>query len=126
MKRICPECGKIVDSDHICPNRLKDTRKKNIHNYKWNQIARQVKQRDMCCLVCWDHGVLTTKNLEAHHIKWREVDDSEENLYNPDGIITVCQKCHHAIHREPMRNNYRYLLDLIKKYCNYRGDKYDY
>lgn len=114
MKRICPDCGKIVDSDHVCPNRLKDNRKKKIHNHKWNKVAREVKQRDMCCLMCWNNGLLTTKHLEAHHIKWREVDDSETNLYDPDGIIALCRDCHHEVHSHPMEKYYDYLKALLK------------
>lgn len=113
MKRICPYCGKIVDGDHDCSGKPKDTRLKNIHDSRWRRTANEVKQRDMCCKMCWDNGKLTTHSLEAHHIKWREVDDSEDNLFDINGIITLCAECHHEVHRHKMGDFYDYLMSLI-------------
>lgn len=101
MKKICCYCGKIVGSDHKCSNKPKDNRKKQINSgdgaNKWRKVRKQVKERDLCCKLCWYNGMYSPIQ-ECHHIIPREHDNVEQMVFNPDNCIGLCRNCHHKVH----------------------------
>lgn len=110
-KHICSMCGRIVDKDHDCPNRPKDTRKKQINvDSRWRKIRQEVRERDLCCKLCWSQGIYS-KGEEVHHIIPREADDTEGMVFNPDNCIYLCQDCHHRVHND----GWQKYVDLFKE-----------
>ena len=98
MKHICSTCGKIVAADHICPNKPKDTRKKQINvDSRWRKIRDQVRERDLCCKLCWSQSIYS-KGEEVHHIIPREVCD-EDQVFDVHNCIYLCRDCHCEVHR---------------------------
>lgn len=102
----CPECGQTEMFDYrqkgpqmaaFCPycntyvkNVAKKDSKKQLSTWK-----KKVKERD--CYTCQRCGaLLNTTQLDAHHKMpvWF-MPDLEYNLENG---ITLCKKCHHALH----------------------------
>lgn len=99
MKKICVNCGRIVDNDHVCPNKPKDTRRKEINtDSRWPKIRQEVRQRDLCCRLCWSKGVYSPGE-EVHHIIPREVCD-EDQVFDPENCVLLCRECHHDVHRD--------------------------
>lgn len=98
-KRVCPTCGRIVDYEHVCPNRAKDTRKKNINtDSRWPKIRQEVKERDLSCRLCWSQGIYSPIE-ECHHIIARESCD-EDQVFDVTNCIGLCRECHHKVHRD--------------------------
>ena len=111
-KIICARCGRLTTVDHDCPNKPKDTRKKTqINNQRWNRIRDEVRARDGCCVMCWKEGVFT-KGDEVHHIIPREVDSSDDNIFNADNCCYLCRYHHHLVHNEGWQK-YKDELSLI-------------
>lgn len=52
----------------------------------WQEVSTQIKKRDKCCQMCG-----STTNLRAHHLSYCD-------FYNPDYLITLCDKCHSQVH----------------------------
>lgn len=52
----------------------------------WQKVSAQVKERDKCCQMCG-----ATTNLRAHHFSYCD-------FYNPEYLITLCDKCHSDVH----------------------------
>lgn len=116
MKKVCKWCGRIVEYDHECPNKpkRKDTRKKNINvDSRWPKIRQQVRERDLCCKLCWHNGTYS-KGEEVHHIIPREQDDVEQMVFNPDNCIYLCRDCHHKVHNEGWKKYVKLFRELIK------------
>lgn len=112
-KILCSRCGKIVDVNHDCINKPKDNRKKTqLQNTRWTRIRDEVRRRDGCCKLCWSEGVYN-KGDEVHHIRPREVDDSDENIYNADNCIYLCRYHHHLVHSEGWQKYKKQLEQLI-------------
>lgn len=98
-KKICSTCGRIVATDHVCPNKPKDTRRKEINiDSRWRKIRQEVRQRDLCCRLCWSKGIYSLGE-EVHHIIPREVCD-EDQVFDPENCVLLCRECHHEVHRE--------------------------
>jgi len=55
---------------------------------EWKELARRVKERDRCCVLC-----SSTKNLEAHHRTYVRVCNEELG-----DLVTVCDRCHTFYH----------------------------
>lgn len=117
MKRVCPTCGKIVESDHKCPNRPKDKRKKSINSgtggSKWRKLRQKVRERDLCCKLCWYNGNYS-KGEEVHHILPREVASEDKDVFNINNCIYLCRECHHKVHDE----GWQKYVDLFKELVN--------
>lgn len=114
MKRICPRCGKIVDNNHDCPNKPKDNRKKDINvDSRWRKIRQKVRERDLCCKLCWYNGTYS-KGEEVHHIVPREVDNVEQMVFNERNCIYLCRDCHHKVHET--KNSWKDYKDIFIKY----------
>lgn len=116
MKKICCYCGKIVEADHNCPNKPKDTRKKDINSgeggSKWRKVRQQVRERDLCCKLCWYNGTYS-KGEEVHHIIPREHDNVEQMVFNPDNCIFLCRDCHHKVHEDGWKKYVKLFRGLI-------------
>lgn len=115
MKHICTNCGRIVGNDHVCPNKPKDTRKKQIStDSRWRKIRQEVRERDLCCQLCLHEGVYSN-GQEVHHIVPREAKDSDDYVFNTDNCIYLCRDCHHRVHTEGWQKYVKLLRELIKK-----------
>lgn len=112
MKHICSTCGKIVDSDHKCPNKPKDKRRKDINrDGKWRKIRNEVRERDLCCKLCWSQGTYSPIE-EVHHIVAREACD-EDQVFNPNNCIGLCRSCHHEVHNNGWQKYVKKLKELV-------------
>lgn len=113
MKHICSTCGKIVGADHICHNKPKDMRKKQINvDSRWRKIRDQVRERDLCCKLCWSQGIYS-KGEEVHHIIAREVCDDDQ-VFDVHNCIYLCRDCHHEVHRQGWQKYVDTLKELIE------------
>lgn len=111
-KILCSRCGKIVDVNHDCENKYKDVRKRTqLSNSKWIHVRDNVRRRDLVCYLCWNEGVYC-KGEEVHHIRPRDIDSSDENVYNEDNCIYLCQYHHHKVHADGWQKYY----DIFKKH----------
>ena len=118
MKRICPYCGKIVDTKtHVCTNKPKDVRRNRkapINNQRWNKIRDEVRARDGCCVLCYHNGIFR-KGEEVHHIMPMDIDQSDENVFNVNNCVFLCRDCHHEVHNEGWKN----YIDLFRRLVNH-------
>lgn len=113
MKKICVYCGKIVGADHICPNKPKDNRRKDINkDSRWRKIRNEVRERDLCCKLCWSQGVYN-KIDEVHHIIPRDVATDDEHVFDVSNCIGLCHDCHVMIHREGWQKYAEKLKEII-------------
>ena len=114
-KKICTYCHKIVEYDHMCPNKPKDTRKKQINiDSRWKKIRNEVKERDLCCQLCWSDGIYH-KIDEVHHIIPRNVATDDEHVFEADNCIGLCHDCHVMVHHEGWQKYVTKLKILIEK-----------
>lgn len=115
MKKVCKWCGRVVEYDHKCPNKpkRKDTRKKQINvDSRWRKIRQQVRERDLCCKLCWSQGVYN-KIDEVHHIIPRDVATDDEHVFDVHNCIGLCRECHHQVHEEGWQKYAEKLKELI-------------
>ena len=113
-KIICPRCGKITTIDHDCPNKPKDTRKREqLNGTRWQRIRDEVRRRDGCCVLCWLNGVYNRGN-HVHHIIERQANSSDDNVYNADKCVFLCEECHHKVHETA--NSWKDYIDLFNDY----------
>lgn len=114
-KIICSRCGKIVDVGHDCTHAYKDTRKKTqLQGSRWQRIRQTVRVRDGCCVLCFMNGEYSPID-EVHHVKPREVDNSDDNIYNEDNCISLCQYHHHMVHNDGWQKYYDTFKDYIEE-----------
>jgi 5-methylcytosine-specific restriction endonuclease McrA len=72
-KKVSKHCNRI---NHSIPN--------------WNKIRKNILGRDLWrCRICGEEHI-----LHVHHIDWNRANNNKNNL------VTVCSKCHRAIHEE--------------------------
>lgn len=117
-KIICPRCGKITTIDHDCPNKPRDTRKKEqLWSTRWIHIRDAVRARDGACVLCWLNGKFT-RGKAVHHIIPREVNDSDNSIYNEDNCIYLCEDCHKLVHET--KTSWKEYVDIFKGYINER------
>lgn len=115
-KILCSRCGKIVDVDHDCPNKLKDTRKKEqLSTTRWVHIRNNVRRRDGCCVLCWIEGRFNNGYC-VHHVIPREINDSDNSIYNEDNCVFLCEDCHHRVHET--KTSWKYYVKLFKEYID--------
>ena len=107
MKQICSKCGKSIKYGTMCScnkKHIKEYNKKYRSNvYKeakkflstkeWTNLREQIIERDgyVCqrCLI--KYNIITTSNLQGHHIKSRS--HYPELQLEPDNIICICKTC---------------------------------
>lgn len=76
--------------------------------HAWTRKALQIKQRDMfLCKCCMMDGIVTTDELEAHHIV--PIEENYDLRLDDDNIITLCSRHHRLadsgrISREQLRD----------------------
>lgn len=113
-KILCSRCGKIVDVNHDCPNKPKDTRKREqLNNTRWIRIRDEVRRRDGACVLCWLNGKYS-KGQHVHHIIERKSDGSDDNVYNADKCVFLCEDCHHLVHKT--ESEWTKYIDVFTKY----------
>lgn len=113
-KILCSRCGKIVDVDHDCPNKPKDTRKKEqLSNTRWVHVRDEVRRRDGVCVLCYYSGILQRARV-CHHIIPREVNNSDDMIYNEDNCVFLCEDCHHRVHES--KTSWKDYVDIFKKH----------
>ncbi len=112
-KKICSTCGKIVGQDHICPNKPKDKRRKQINtDSRWRKIRNEVRERDLCCKLCLNNGIYSP-GQEVHHIVAREVCDDDQ-VFDVCNCIYLCRDCHHHVHRVGWQKYVELFKEMIK------------
>lgn len=120
-KYVCQYCNRIVNADHDCANKPKRANKNNINSgengYKWKKTRQKVKERDLCCVLCYLNEKFTNGNV-VHHIIERSVDSSEENVFNENRCVYLCNDCHKLVHRT--RDSWK---DYVKIFEDYVKDK---
>ena len=116
-KIICSRCGKIVDVNHDCPNAYKDKRVKKWQGSRWNRIKQEVKARDGCCVLCFLNGVFS-HGEHCHHIIPREVNDSDNSIYEADNCIFLCESCHHKVHET--KTSWKDYIEIFQNYIKER------
>lgn len=115
-KILCSRCGKIVDVNHDCPNKLKDTRKKEqLSTTRWIHIRNNVRRRDGVCILCWLEGRFTNGYC-VHHVIPRDINDSDNSIYNEDNCVYLCEDCHHRVHET--KTSWEDYVKLFKEYIN--------
>lgn len=115
-KILCSKCGKIVDVNHDCPNKLKDTRKKEqLSTTRWIHIRNNVRRRDGVCVLCWLEGRFTNGYC-VHHVIPRDINDSDNSIYNEDNCVFLCEDCHHRVHET--KTSWKDYVKLFKEYIN--------
>lgn len=115
-KILCSRCGKIVDVNHDCPNKPKDTRKKEqLSNTRWVHIRNDVRRRDGCCVLCFMEGRFN-KGFCVHHVIPREVNDSGDMIYNEDNCVFLCEDCHKRVHET--KTSWKDYVSTFKGYIN--------
>lgn len=116
-KHICVWCGRIVGADHNCPNKPKDDRRKNINSgtggSRWRKVRQQVRERDLCCKLCWYNGKYTD-GAEVHHIIPREVAKEDKDVFDINNCIYLCNECHHKVHNDGWGKYALLFEELIK------------
>lgn len=113
-KKVCPTCNKIVEYNHVCPNKSKDTRKKEINtDSRWRKIRQEVRQRDLCCVLCFLEGQFSN-GRDCHHVVPREVCDDDQ-VFDPNNVVYLCQECHQAVHRDGWQKYKELFENYIKE-----------
>lgn len=117
-KIICPRCGKIVEIGHDCVNKYRDQRKKTqLTNTRWQRIRDEVRRRDGACVLCWLNGMYS-KGEHVHHIIERQSDSSDDNVYNVDKCVFLCDDCHKRVHQT--QSEWTKYVDVFTKYIEER------
>lgn len=115
MRRICPYCNKIVDgATHQCTEKPKDNRRGRVlseNSTKWRKIRNEVKERDLCCRLCWKNGVYSPIE-ECHHIIPKEV--NEDLIWDTNNVIGLCHDCHkNKVHKT--KDSWKEYVELLTK-----------
>lgn len=116
MKHICMYCHKIVDYDHKCEHKpkYKDKRKKQINiDSRWRKVRQKVRERDLCCKLCWYNGKYSNGE-EVHHIIPRDIDDTDASVFNEDNCIYLCRDCHHKVHNDGWQKYVELFKEITK------------
>lgn len=112
-KRICSYCGRIVATDHICDKKPKDNRKKQINvDSRWKRIRNDVKERDLCCQLCWREGIYH-KIDEVHHIIPRDVATDDDHVFEANNCIGLCHDCHVKVHNDGWQKYSKLFKEMI-------------
>jgi 5-methylcytosine-specific restriction endonuclease McrA len=106
MKTLCANCRKFMPIGTVCEcqkARQKQSSKeygkkhaekfKMLKNKRWHVLRKQIIKRDgghcQRCLI--NYNLITTSNLEVHHIKPR--DKYPELTYEETNCVTLCKTC---------------------------------
>jgi len=80
---------------------------------KWHEVSAFVKNRDKCCQMCG-----AQENLRAHHLDYSD-------FYNPDHLMTLCEKCHTQVHEITkvykdfqQSGEYKKVIDHVNEYIS--------
>jgi 5-methylcytosine-specific restriction endonuclease McrA len=108
MYRSCGRCGKIHPAGYRCnEGRIyRGGEERRLRNkYAWAKKAQEIlKSSHYMCAVCRDQGVVTTENLEVHHIE--KLSERPDLLLEDDNLICLCQLHHKAADRGLISQNY--------------------
>lgn len=103
-KKICPNCGKLINSDSFCECRKKDKNEymkqyqqnnsgDPIKSRRWKKFREHILERDnhLCQRCLLKYHVLNSNDLQAHHIKSRR--DFPELTFDKNNVLTLCKTC---------------------------------
>ncbi|MGE1112159.1 HNH endonuclease [Priestia megaterium] len=106
MKTTCAGCGLIIPMGTVCKCK-KEQRKQYAREYakrnpdktkivrsgKWRTFRKRIIQRDgtHCQRCIRKYSLITTSNLEVHHIKPR--DKYPELTFEETNCVTLCKTC---------------------------------
>lgn len=106
MKTLCSGCNKLIPLDTICECKKiqykqysKDYAKRNVEKVRtiksgrWKSFRQQIIKRDggHCQRCIRKYNLITTSNLEVHHIKPR--DKYPELTFEETNCVTLCKTC---------------------------------
>lgn len=114
----CDRCKKNFTQKNSPTNRTKEA-DKLIKTSRWQSVRSQVLLRDKCCLLCFKRGYVEIRGLQVHHIIKRVDDVTQESVYDPNNLVTVCKKCHEELEKLPISKQ----RDLLG---NYEREIYDF
>ena len=89
------------------PKKVTDNRKKNTKRNITPEVAQQVMERDMVCILCHEEPI-----EEVHHVFYWDQAQYDQWRNNLDRLVWLGKICHHKLHFE-WGNNYR---ELTKQY----------
>ena len=102
----------------------KDNKQKFYNSNGWKKLRQQKLSEQPLCELCLQNGMTKPATQVHHAIKF--FDQYDENmkwllLLDKDNIVSVCDKCHNAIHK-PKRNilwpSQHQYLDNIKNHVS--------
>lgn len=76
------------------------------------KLRQEIKERDLCCRLCWSKGVYS-EGKEVHHIIPREVCDDDQ-IFDAANCIYLCHDCHATVHGEGWQKYVNILKGLVK------------
>ena len=117
--KACSVCGRIHGTDIKCykPDKRADNEHMLRQKNKWHIKSLDIRERShYLCAVCFDKGILSSNNLEVHHIT--KLRDNPDGLLDDENLICLCASCH----KEADAGNIDadYLRELAKKRDNHQ------
>ena len=100
MKKICSKCGKTIKYNTNCACRTNTIYNRNISpekrkfysSYAWQKLRNRKVKEHPYCERCWSKWkILTTENLQGHHIK--SFRNYPELRLDEDNVAVLCRVC---------------------------------
>ena len=100
MRKICSKCSKTIEYNKTCPCRATITYRRNISSekrkfyssYAWQNLRNRKVKEHPYCERCWSKWkIITTENLQGHHIK--PFKDYPELRLDYAKIAVLCRVC---------------------------------
>ena len=100
MKKICSKCGKTIEFNKTYTCRTSNSYNRNISpekrkfysSYAWQKLRNRKVKEHPYCVRCWSkRKIITTENLQGHHIK--SFKDYPELRLDEDNVTVLCRVC---------------------------------
>ena len=100
MQKICNKCGKTIKHNETCICRKNASYNRNISpekrkfysSYAWQKLRNRKVKEHPYCERCWSKWkIITTENLQGHHIK--SFKDYPELRLDEDNVVVLCRVC---------------------------------
>ena len=100
MKKICSKCGQAIKHNQICICRANTSNNRNVSpekrkfysSYAWQKLRNRKVKEHPYCERCWNkYKIITTENLQGHHIK--SFKDFPELRLDEDNVAVLCRVC---------------------------------
>ena len=100
MRKICSKCGKTIEYNRRCECMTSTSYSRNISlekrkfysSYAWQKLRNRKVKEHPYCERCWSKWkIITTENLQGHHIK--SFKDYPELRLDEDNVVVFCRVC---------------------------------